>query len=1139
MKNNNLNYVIRKIKVTLLSAIILSALFSCSVDKEIKVVSLQCEYLENPLGIDIAASRLSWQLRTNKNNVNQKAYQILVSSDIAVLKNNIGDLWNSDTVFSDQSTQINYDGTELKSRQKVFWKVRIWDETQKVSEWSEISSWEMGLLFQSDWSAKWISKKEFPKLIVGAKSPAIYFRKKIKIKDGIKNARVYISGLGYYELYINGEKVGDHVLSPNQTNYDRRKEVNSYLNGRVANMSTRVLYETHDVSNYFKKGENVASVILGNGWYFQTLRSEYIPLYYDTPRFISQIEIEYPDGSKETIISDESWKNGKGPILNNNLHNGEIYDARLEIADWNKKNFDDSKWKKSKIVRSPEGKLHAQMSPPDRVVAKIKPVSISVPKEGVYRYDFGTMFSGWVKLKMEGKRGSELKLTYFEDNGNTYEQSDSYIFKGEGIEVWEPRFTWHAFRYVEVTGSNVPLAIDNLEGQIVHTDVKPAGSFKSSNELFNRILSDFKKTQLDNMHGGVPTDCPHRERRGYTGDGQIAAQAAIYSLDMKSFYTKWLNDISDAQNKKNGYVPNTVPFHSGGGGTPWGSAYVIIPWYMYLYYGDVAILEKHYDGMKHYVEYLSTTTDKDGLIVENHLGEWVPPTATEIPPSFVSSAYYYYDLSLMASIANVLKKESDVKNFLKIGGEVKKSFNERYYQPSKFSYSIGWQGANVFPLAFDLVPREYVENVFQSLVENIEVTAKGHFDTGMMGTPYLLEVLTKYGRTDLAYTIMNRRDFPSFGYNIERGATTLWETWTGNESHSHPMFGSVTAWFYQGLGGINPDPNNPGFKHSVIKPNIINDLDFVNATYTTVYGKITSNWELINGELKLSVTIPPNTTASVFVPGNSVDDTSIDNSNVDFIAIEDNYLHYEVPSGEYTFVSKKISEQIQTPMLSIPVIDPADSTLFSPDSVKVNIRQYSKNGEIRYTIDGSEPSKDSELFTQPFILQNSAVIKAKVFRDGESGYTKTNRIIFIDSLKNGLSYKYYVGAWIKLPNFAKLIPVSSGRVYKISLDEFPELDNKFGIVFSGEIEINNDGLYTFYLSSNDGSRLFIDDKKIINFDGLHGSAFRTENIKLSKGMHKIKLQYFQAGGGKGLELLFEGPGIEKQIVPADILIMNK
>jgi len=540
--------------------------------------------------------------------------------------------------------------------------------------------------------------------------------------------------------------------------------------------------------------------------------------------------------------------------------------------------------------------------------------------------------------------------------------------------------------------------------------------------------------------------------------------------------------------------------------------------------------------MKKYVDYLATTTDKDGLIIENQLGEWVPPTATEIPPSFVSSAYYYYDLTLMSNIANVLKKKADEKTFRKIARDTKESFNKRYYKPNADSYSIGRQGANVFPLAFNMVPDKLINNVFKTLVHNVEVNNNGHLDTGMMGTPYLIEVLTKYGRVDLAYTVMNRRDYPSFGYNIERGATTLWETWTGKDSHSHPMFGSVCTWFYHGLGGINPDPKNPGFKHIIIKPNLVDELDYVNVSYPSDYGKIISNWVLKNNELKLMVTIPPNTTASVFIPANSVDDVKVDNPNAALIRTEKDISHYEVPSGQYIFISKNIGEQIMTPMLSIPVIDPPDSTLFSPDSIFVNIRQYSKNAEIRYTLDGSEPNENSKLFTNPFILSKSAVIKAKVFRDGlEPGFTKRNKIVFIDSLNNGLSYKYYIGAWNKLPNFSKLKPQKTGKVYNFDLDEFSDLGNQFGILFSGEIGINIEGTYKFQLSSNDGSKLFINNKLIVNSDGLHGFFCKSGEIFLPKGKHKIKVEYFQAGGGKGLELLYEGPNIEKQLVPADAL----
>ncbi|NOR76515.1 MAG: family 78 glycoside hydrolase catalytic domain, partial [Draconibacterium sp.] len=938
-----------------------------------------------------------------------------------------------------------------------------------------------------------------------------------------------------YELYINGKKVGDHVLAPNQTNYDSRQE-NSFENGRVANMSTRILYETFDISDYLKEGENVAAVILGNGWYYRTERDEFLYMYSNLPRFISQIEIENADKSKQIIVSNETWKMGTGPIIENSIYYGEVYDARLEELNWNLSDFDDSNWENSKVVRTPDGDLRAQMSEPDRVVDVIQPVSVSTPNKGVYRYDFGTMFSGWVKLKVSGGKGTKLKLTFFEDNGNTYEQTDTYILKGEGVEEWEPRLTWHSFRYVEISGSPTKLTIDNLEGQVVNTDIKSASTFTCSNKLFNRILSDYRKTQLGNIHGGVPSDCPHRERRGYTGDGQIAAQAAIYNFNTQSFYTKWINDIADAQNSKTGYVPCTAPYQSGGGGTPWGSAYIIMPWYMYLYYGDVTILDQHYEGMKKYIKYLAGQTDGEGLIVETDLGEWVPPTPTEIPPSFVSSAYYFYDLTLMAKMAEVLGKDADAVSFQETAEETKLAFNKRYYNAEKYSYSIGWQGANVFPLAFGMVEKEQIKNVFKTLVHNVEVNTKGHFDTGMMGVPYLLEVLTKYERPDLAYTVMNRRDFPSFGYNIERGATTLWETWSGKDSHSHPMFGSACAWYFQGLAGINPDPENPGFKHIIIKPNPIDELDFSNTTYSSVHGDITSNWEYKNGVLKLLVEIPANTTASVFVPGINVDDVSFDDSTVKFIGVENDFLHYEIQSGKYTFISKKLGDLIQTPMLSIPVIYPPDSTLFSPDSVLVNIRQYSKNAEIRFTLDGSEPNENSELFTEPFILRNSAVVKARVFKVGlKPGFTKSNRIVFIDSLTNGINYKYFIGEWNKLPDFEKLKPVKSGTVYNFDLNEFENLDDKFGIVFTCDLEIANEDIYTFFLSSNDGSKLFIDNKLIVDADGPHGFAGEIGAIKLDSGKHNLRLEYFQAGGGKGLELQYKSAVTEKHKIPANVL----
>ncbi len=968
-------------------SVLFIVIYSCSTPTEnkLKVTALECEYLTNPMSIDEGTPRLSWKIVSGEDGVMQKAWQVLVASDMEKLSNNEGDLWSSDTVFSDQSTQIKYSGKKLDSRQKAFWKVRVWDNKGNVSDWSDAALWEMAFLNQQDWKAKWIGDKDGVKPHLGQKNPAIYLRKTFEIKELPKQARVYISGIGYYELHINGKKVGNHLLSPNQTNYDRilAVSVNEAIandGSNLTNFAQRVLYKTFDITDYLHKGKNTVLVTVGSGWYLRTTRDEYLPMSYDNPRMIAQFEILSPTGKLQTVVSDNSWKvTIKGLIVNNNIREGEIYDARLENPAWYSAGFDDSKWRDAKVVRTPRGKLHAQMSPPDRITKEIAPISVNEVRDGVYRYDFGTMFSGWIEINKQGERGKQLKMVYFEEHGNTYDQRDIYIFKGEGKETWEPHFTWHALRYVELT-SDSPMTLDDVMGKVVHTDVKQAGEFSSENELFNTISNDYLKTQWDNMHGGVPSDCPHRERRGYTGDGQIAAQAAIYYLDMRAFYTKWLNDIADSQNRKTGYVPNTAPYHSGGGGVAWGSAYVIIPWYMYYYYGDSEILRKHFTGM-------------------------------------------------------------------------------------------------------------------------------------------------------------NQKDFPSFGYNIERGATTLWKTWFGKESHSHPMFGSVCAWFFQGLGGINPDKKTPGFKHTIIKPSVVNDLNFVNATYESVYGKITSEWKVENGNLKLKLTIPANTTATVYVPAKDAASVSVDKKNISQMTFENNRALYDIPSGTYIFKSLDISGILKTPMLAAPVIEPADKTVFKPGSVTVNIHQNTPDAKIRYTLDGTEPDENAELFTKPFDLKNSATVKAKVFReDTKPSFTRRSKIVFVDKEKNGIKYRYYVGSWVKLPDFNKLQSVRTGKIYNFSLDGIDNLSDEFALLLTTTMMIEKAGKYTFTLNSNDGSKLFIDGKLIADSDGLHGFMAKRGTAVLSKGEHKIKLEYFQAGDGRGLELYFESDKLEKQIVPIYILL---
>jgi alpha-L-rhamnosidase len=1100
----------------------------------LSVYDLRCEYLDDPIGIDGQNPRLSWKIKSDQGNQQPVAYQILAATNPEKLNNNSGDAWDSGKVYSDQSVHIPYSGRKLESRMQVFWKVRIWDQDDRPSAWSETARWEMGLA-SADWQAKWTGDEQRQVSKEKGINPALYFRKRIQLSAPVRKARVYISGLGYYELYINGEKIGDHVLSPNHTNYDRRNS-QEFTESRVGKMATRVLYETYDITSSLKAGENVAAVSLGNGWYFQNDRSEDEPLSYNTPRFIAQLEIELLDGSIKVINSDETWKSDGGPILHNGLYNGEIYDARLEQYGWNTSDFDDGQWKQAITVRPPEGKLMAQMSPPDRVVNTIKPISLSMPAEGTYRYDLGQVISGWARLKIKGSRGSKIKLKFVEEYGFNYGQTDTYILKGGGPEVWEPRFTWHAFRYIDVLDAPFPMTIDNLEGRVVNTDVKSAGTFKCSNTLFNKILENFWWTQLGNMHGGIPSDCPHRERRGYTGDGQIAAQAAIYVLDMATFYTKWLNDISDAQNKTTGYVPNTVPYQNGGGGAAWGSAYIIIPWYMYLYYGDVQILEKHYTGMKQWIGYLQDQTDEDGIVLEKMLGEWVPPQPTEIPPSFVSTAYFYFDLRLMSEIAKVLDNKTDAEFYKKLAIYTKKGFHNKYYNKDKKSYSIGRQGANVFPLGFDMVPDSLLAGVFRTLVKNLDINTKGHFDTGMMGTPLLLDVLTRNGRADLAYTLMNQRDFPSFGYSIDKGATTLWETWHGNESHSHPMFGSVCQWFYQALGGIYPDPEHPGFKHIIIKPQPVSGLKFATTIYHSLYGEIRSHWELKNENLRLDVKIPANTSASVYLPARNQKHVSVKGSEVSFVELKGQNICYRLGAGDYSFISENVGSLIKAPMLSKPRIFPADSLILLPDAAAVRMMTDVDGAEIRYTLDGNEPGLHSLLYKHPFKIYKSRTIKAKVFKKGyPPGFTKTSMITFIDPEKNGLMYDYFEGRWERLPEFKSLRPLKSGNVFDLGLEKISTPANEFALLFSGKIEINTSGEYLFYLNSNDGSQLFIDDILVIDNDGAHASIEKRGKISLLPGKHLIKITYFQAGGGLNLRAFISGPGMEKQRIPAAML----
>jgi len=898
--------------------IIIALLSSCG-SKEIKIKNLRCEYLEDPIAIENKTPLLSWQLKSDKRGKMQSAYRILAASEISLLNDKDADLWDSGIVNSSQSVSVKYAGNPLASRKKVYWKVMIWDETGVATEWSDIASWSMGLLDPTDWTAQWIGQLEDRYPDSTLTGPAPFFRKEFTAKKVIKTAKAYICGLGFYEMYINGEKVGDQVLAPAVTNYDERI-IRKILYHYDDQSTQRVLYNTFDVTAFFKKGVNTIGAILGNGWYNQRDRTVEGCLWYDTPRLLLQIEVEYTDGSREVIKTDDSWKCTTGPLLHDAIFTGEVYDARLELDNWNKNGYDDSGWKQALLVRAPSGSLHPQLAPFDKITRTIKPTFCGKVNDSTYRFELPEMISGWAELKVKGETGNKVKLRFIgEENrnvenvwiGSDFGQTDTYILKGGEPEIWEPRFTWHAFRYIEVISYNISLNEENLTVKVVNTDPAEAGTFISSNELFNKIHASYILTQKGNFHGSISSDCPHRERLAYTGDAQVIVESSIYSFDMTQFYRKWFNDMDDARNKNTGYVPHTAPFAGGGGGPAWGSAYVIMPWAYYCYYGDKTLLEQHYKGMKHWVEYLSTRTDERGIVVREEpngwcLGDWCTPGRVEIPEPVVNTAYFYHVTDLMSKIANVLGYHDDYNSFVELARKIKTDFNTVFFNPETNHYWEGRQGSDVFPLAFGMVPEEKEDEVLNALLKHIEALDH-HFDTGILATPLLLKVLSDYDRNDIAFRIMNQREAPSFGYLLDDKYTCLWETWNGRASRNHPMFGSVITWFYNSIAGIRFDKEKPGMKHIIISPQKLPDTDFCKSSYNSLYGLIRSEWQYNAGKFELTVEIPANTSATIYIPaeyGTNIKESGKPVTEQNDITISKNNSRHsilEVSSGTYHF----------------------------------------------------------------------------------------------------------------------------------------------------------------------------------------------------------------------------------------------
>ncbi len=882
----------------------------------LRITDLRCEYLTNLQGLEHQTPNFGWVLESKERGQKQTAYQVEITNSEGNL------IWNSGKVESSESSHVIFAGKQLKSSSDYYWKVRVWDKDGKPVKYSKPAHFATAFMDSKEWKARWIGRGPVNEPVVRwgtgyeAKDlelikdmepdyQSTLLRKEVEFKKPIKSAKIHICGLGLYELYINGSKIGkmrEHV--PLKTYYSRQ-----------------VLYNSYDISDKLVKGNNAIGVMLGNGWFNPQMKYwDWRMQWWGSPKVLVQVNITFKNGSQETVISDPSWKTSAGPVVRSCIYDGEVYDATLEQESWDKKGFNDEGWQNVNLVQPPAGKLVSQMAPPITVVETIEPKAVKEVKPGVFVFDMGQNFAGWARISCKGNRGTKVQLRHSENAnedgtldvktlGNA-ENTDTYILKGDGsIEIYEPHFTNHGYQYLEVTGYPGIPTIKDVLGCVANSDCPTIGNFECSNELVNHIYHSTFWTHRSLMQG-LPVDCPQRgERLGWGADALLMAEGTIFNFDSFQFYAKWFADIQLQQDKKIGSLPHISPRPGVEGYPAWSSAYVIMNWYSYLYYGDKQLLAKHYDNMKSYVDYLQKESSGN-IQPRDGSGDWKSVAGMTVRggPLLISTAFYYYDAKVIAQSAKALGKTEDAKKYAQLAEEIAQAFNN-VFQTNKrigFKYGENTQCENAAPLFLGIAPEDTQSTVIKNLIDDIE-SHDMHLTTGFYGTKWVMEALPMYGRADVAYQLLTQKTYPSWGY-MTKGRTTVSETWEGTGTNNHGgLGGTPNPWIFKTLIGINADPLNPGFEKILIKPYIPNDMRCAKGSTHTIKGIVESSWEKTNGSILLKVSIPANTTALVYLPTSDPSkvkegDTDANSSpGVSYQGEKDGKVLYEIASGQYRF----------------------------------------------------------------------------------------------------------------------------------------------------------------------------------------------------------------------------------------------
>ncbi|HZG87931.1 family 78 glycoside hydrolase catalytic domain [Paenibacillus sp.] len=868
-----------------------------------------------PIGLDTSAPVFGWSFAAPAGEpLRLTAYRIVVASSEEALRDDAPDMWDSGIVEGGRHTSVRYEGAALRPRRRYVWRVTVWDDRGGASD-SEIAWWETGQLSAAEWAGRWIGDPA-----AGAEGrPMPLFRREFRVQGELRQARVYISGLGHYELRLNGYRVGDYELDAGWTDYDKT-----------------VLYTVYDVTDFVQQGDNAAGVLLGNGFYHVTGgRYTKFKDSYGTPRCLVDIALEYADGTVERIGSDRTWTTSAGPLTFSCIYGGEDYDARLEQEGWDRPGFaEDARWVEAAEVEPPAGMLVAQSAPPVKVKRKFDPLRWTQPKPGVFVADLGQNFSGWPSIAVSGPKGSVVKLTPAEllkEDGTANQRWSGapyelrYTLRGEGVERWRPKFTYYGFSYVQVEGAVPAGALDDgsagkptlheLEGQMIYPDTPVAGGFRCSDDMLNRIHEIINWAILSNMKS-VFTDCPHREKLGWLEQVHLMGPSMMFNYDIEALLGKVLDDIADAQ-LPNGMVPTTAPeyvvfqepWHIFRDSASWGGAFILTAWEMMQRYGNSAMLSRHYEGMKRYLEYLHGQSK--GYILQEGLGDWYdigpkgPGFAQNTPVPLVETAMFYGLAMAMRSIANLLGKAEDAGTFERLGGSIREAFQAEFFDAAASTYGGGSDAAQAMPLVVGLVPEEYRDSVLQRLVDNIE--GRGDQTTsGDVGHRYVLLALTQGGRSDLVYRMTRITDRPSYGYQIVHGATTLTEAWDGptvGNSQNHLMLGHLEEWLYSGLAGLDYRYRPETGRFAVtIKPNVVGDVAWAEAWSDIRAGRASVRWERLGGRrLSVAVEIPGNADAIVHIPAEKADDVRFEGAAIELLHVADGYAVFRTGSGAASF----------------------------------------------------------------------------------------------------------------------------------------------------------------------------------------------------------------------------------------------